>query len=250
MYILKNELLETARALYAQDGPGLSLSEVASSAGVSRATVYKKLGNKAQLLARLTAGDDETITHQDTEGRIMRAVMEAVTSRGFSAATIDQIAQIAGVGPATIYRLFGDKDTLIRAFMANQKSNHQMPCFPDSDAGDFPDQILDLTDQFLRFMTTNSALVRMVFFGNEQDREYLQGLRAQSESTFSEVATFFARHQILGNLADEVSPDDLAMNYVGMLLSHAILRPSGRPLDLPRAKQAIVSQFSSVQQSN
>ena len=30
----------------------------------------------------------------------MRAVMEAVTSRGFSAATIDQIAQIAGVGPA------------------------------------------------------------------------------------------------------------------------------------------------------
>ena len=54
-----------------------------------------------------------TADHQDlTKKRIRRAAMAAVAEHGFDA-TVDQIAELSGVSPRTIFRHYGSHDRLI-----------------------------------------------------------------------------------------------------------------------------------------
>jgi len=53
--------------------------------------------------------------HQDlTRSRIRRAALEVVARRGFEA-TVDEIAQVSGVSPRTIFRHYGSHDALVLA---------------------------------------------------------------------------------------------------------------------------------------
>jgi AcrR family transcriptional regulator len=52
--------------------------------------------------------------HQLTEERIRQATLEAMALHGFSA-TVDEVADLAGVSPRTVYRHFATHDQLIAA---------------------------------------------------------------------------------------------------------------------------------------
>lgn len=53
------ELLETARALFLEHGPGLSTTVIADAAGVSQATLFKRFGTKKALMIRALMPDSE-----------------------------------------------------------------------------------------------------------------------------------------------------------------------------------------------
>ncbi len=48
------------------------------------------------------------------EERIFDAVIEVIIDVGYARATTAQIAEAAGIGEATLFRRFGDKDTLLK----------------------------------------------------------------------------------------------------------------------------------------
>lgn len=47
------DLFETARALFIEHGPGLSMAKIAESIGVSPAALFKRVGSKHELLRRI-----------------------------------------------------------------------------------------------------------------------------------------------------------------------------------------------------
>ena len=53
------ELLETARALVLEHGPGLSTTVIAEAAGVSQATLFKRFGTKKTLMIRALMSDED-----------------------------------------------------------------------------------------------------------------------------------------------------------------------------------------------
>lgn len=53
----------------------------------------------------------------DNRNRLVAAAEEVFARHG-TAATLDDVARAAGIGPATLYRHFADKDALVREVLA------------------------------------------------------------------------------------------------------------------------------------
>lgn len=93
-------------------GRSPSLAEVATAAGVSRATVHRLVGSRTDLLHLLDIEPD-----RDTAGRVLAAAADVVGEVGLARASMDDIADRAGVSRATAYRLFPGKAALLRALI-------------------------------------------------------------------------------------------------------------------------------------
>ena len=232
--------LAIAQALYAEKGAQFSLADIAARANVSRPTIYKHLGNKDKILSLLGADT------ADVEARIMQGVLDVAQAQGFKAATVEAIAEAAGVGPATIYRRFTDKESLIKAFIARQTPRDKMPAFRPETFGNFPAQLEIITTHMLRFMSEHKTLVRLIFSGNQADRAYLSALRDDSHSTFSKLESFFQMHQKAGRISGDIPAAQLTTNLFGMVHAQAVIAPSGHPADIPAASRAICQLFQSL----
>lgn len=232
--------LAIAKALYAENGAQFSLADIAAKANVSRQTIYKRLGNKDKILSLL--GASET----DVEARIMQGVLDVAQAQGFMAATVEAIAVAAGVGPATIYRRFTDKEGLIKAFIARQTPRDKLPAFPPETHANFPAQLEIIATHMLGFMAEHRTLVRLIFSGNQADRSYLSALRDDSNSTFSKLEAFFQMHQQAGHISASISPALLTTNLFGMVHAQAVIAPSDKPLDIPAASRSICQLFQSL----
>lgn len=243
---MQKKLLKIAEAIYAEKGNKLSLSQITAAAGVTRPTVYKHLGNKATILARLASNDDGATEPHDIDERIMRGVQIIVSTLGFKAATIAAISEKSGVGQATVYRRFKDKDNLIKSFIARQKTGDPVPDFPPGFSNEFDEQLAFIVDHMLHFMSENQLLVSIIFSSNAADRAYLQTLRDKSNSSFSKILLFFIHHQKSGNILANLAAEDLAINLFGMIHAQAIIMPTGKFNDPDQVAYSICQMFKSI----
>jgi AcrR family transcriptional regulator len=114
---LPETIADAAARLVALHGPdGFTMDDLAREAGLSRATLYRQAGSREAVLAALAERGVEVGERVDVRARILAACRVVFTRAGFDAATLEDIAREAGVGPATVYRQFGDKAGLISAF--------------------------------------------------------------------------------------------------------------------------------------
>src|SRR6266545_4869783 len=86
---------------------GLSMDELATRAGVSRATLYKLFGSQQHLLQQLGLTPPPTV-----RSRILDAALDLVGRHGLAELSMDELAAQAGVSRATLYRLFPGKAAL------------------------------------------------------------------------------------------------------------------------------------------
>jgi AcrR family transcriptional regulator len=91
-----------------QDGlAGLSMDELATRAGVSRATLYRLFGSQQHLLHELGLQPPPTV-----RSRILDTALELVGRHGLADLSMDELAATAGVSRATLYRLVPGKEAL------------------------------------------------------------------------------------------------------------------------------------------
>lgn len=243
---LDQTILETAQALLNEIGETFTMEQLEAKSKVSRATIYRRVGNKEKLLERLARERGETYEREDIGLSILRAAREVFGREGLVAATIEQIAGEAGVGVATVYRHFGDKDTLVKTFikeMTPKRAVRELALHPSEDmVGDLE----KLVGAVLPFFYENRNIFRIMLMGNERDRAYLQGLRKRSDSTQERLAEYFAAQLEAGRLKHVGEPDELALALMGMVIAYAVLGPlyHGRKLtNVERTSKLIVQLF-------
>lgn len=67
------------------------------------------------LLTRVLTGEGPRLGGTDTDERILDAALAEIGAHGTRGATIDAIAEAAGVGRVTVFRRFGSKEELVQA---------------------------------------------------------------------------------------------------------------------------------------
>ena len=102
-------ILDSARRLLERDPSATTVDEIATAAGVSRATFYRVIGSRGDLLEELGVEPDPAAGE-----RILNAAAEMVGHGGLGSLSMDELAAAAGVSRASLYRLFPGKAALFR----------------------------------------------------------------------------------------------------------------------------------------
>ncbi|MCG8348651.1 MAG: TetR/AcrR family transcriptional regulator [Chloroflexales bacterium] len=222
------------------------MEQLEAKTNVSRATIYRRVGNKETLLKRLAQERGETFKKTDLRLNILKAARSVFSREGLIAATMEQIAIEAKVGVATIYRYFGDKESLVYALVEELSPRTAVRTLALQPSEDVAADLETIVSAVLPFFHENRDMLRLVFMGSETERRYLDSLRERSDSTLAHLTNYFSAQMVAGRLKKAGEASELALTLVGMALAFAVIGPLhyGMELDHPeRSSKLIVSLF-------
>jgi AcrR family transcriptional regulator len=230
-------VLDQAVRLLAAEGDGLTMERLATATGLSRATLYRRFGSRASILQRLiherglSAAD---LIAPDMHTRILQAARSVFARAGFAAATVEQIAQEAGVGAATIYRRFGSKEGLVEAFVRNRGPRRLLRELVDGPSGGLEESLTAFATAALRFIYDDRDILRLAMQDSAGGGALREQIRTIQDRTATMLGNYFAQQMATGAIRP-ADPFVLALAFVGILFGQAFIGPHfyERPLDDP-----------------
>jgi AcrR family transcriptional regulator len=138
--------------------------------------------------------------------RILRAAAEVFTERGLRA-TLDDVADRAGVGIGTVYRRFPDKEALVEALFTERLDRlagfaEQALADPDPWAG-----LVDLLERAGTEMAGDRGLRQMLMYAT-YGHDRVEQVRARMQPVISKVVE---RAQVAGVLRADLCPTDIPL---------------------------------------
>ena len=239
-------IIDAAQLLLNEIGESFTMEQLEAKANVSRATLYRRIGNKERLLKRLAQTRGETFEKLDVRRSILQAARIVFGHEGLVGATMEQIASEANVGVATVYRHFGDKERLVQAFideMTPRTAVRTLALHPSDNVTADLEKIVRIA---LPAFFENRDILRLVFMGSETERRYLESLRQGSDSTLGHLTDYFRVQLEAGRLKSVGKASELALALMGMMFTFAIVGPLhyGAKLEHPEhSSKLIVSLF-------
>jgi AcrR family transcriptional regulator len=99
-----------------RDVSHLSLDRVARRAGVSRATLFRRIHGREALEEAVRRAGVEPGRRETVRGRALAAALELIEGGGLEALTVEEVARRAGCAVSSVHTQFGGRDGLLEAF--------------------------------------------------------------------------------------------------------------------------------------
>jgi AcrR family transcriptional regulator len=240
-------LAVAARLLTGAESSDLTMDRLAQASGVSRATLYRRFGSREAILQRLA--DEQGLEVQELARpgiptRILQAARVTFARYGLTGATVEQIAQEAEVGVATVYRHYGSKEALIEAMIHASEPRQLLRNLTNGHQGDLETDLVALASTIVDFINANRDLIRITFVESQGSSPLLAQMRSTQGRTVTTLAAYLARQMEAGKLA-QGDPFELALAFVGMLLGFTVIGPHfyERPVAEPESVARLVTRI-------
>lgn len=207
-------IFAAARRL-ARDNASFTMHELARAAGMSRATLYRRVRGREQLARRLAAGGVEA--PPTTRERALAAGRALVVERGIAGLTVEAIAARAGVAATTVYREFGDRNALLRAvFRSVVPLDTLRPLLADLTRP--PATVLrEFAAAMLAHLRAQPTLLRVLVLRGAEEVSQMRRFRRAEESMSAALLAYITAQIDRGTLR-AVGPERLASSLIGMVL--------------------------------
>jgi len=246
---IDERILAAARALLASDaGADFTMDQLAAAAGVSRASLYRRVGGKQALLDRLAAEeavDADQWATRDVHSAILQAARTLFGRYGLVRPTMEQIAQEAGVGVATVYRHFGDKAGLVRAFAETFTPQRDLQETTLHSTGDVEADLVQIVAALLRFLQANRDIFRLSLMESRENQQLIASWPDTPKRTLYQLRDYFQQQMDAGRLLPG-NAQEMALALLGMMMAFGFFGPAfyDLPLDDPeKTAHVIVNLF-------
>lgn len=202
--------------------PTVAVSRIASDAGVSRATFYRHFGSRSALLAELNLTPPSSATD-----RILEAAAQMLQRRPLADISTDELAARAGVGRATLYRLFPSKAALLGALIERYAPFEEVLALLERKRGAPPQELVpDLARTIMRSALPRQAVVRTVLMeATSGSPRNLPGIRPVLQRALGAVSEYLLDQMAAGRLR-RMHPILALQVLLGPVAFHVITRPA------------------------
>ena len=218
-------------------GEALTMEALARRAGISRSTAHRRTGGRKALVEALASSGVEA----GARALLLSATREAVAARGLVGVSVGSLAERAGTSPMTVYRLFGDRESLLREALADvfpSRAFQEM----GRDGADLEDTLLAVAAGMVRFAGTYPGLMALMLVPASADQAELMRLHGLQEDLRTRLLALLERHAADGT----IPPGDAlerAGAFSGLCLGASLLLSGLRPLQEadvePRARGVV-----------
>lgn len=181
----------------------------------------------------------------DTEDRILQAVLQLFEESGLRGATTRRIAELAGVNEVTIFRHFGSKESLLKEAMCRfgaMSSVRSLPAEPLDPRAELEAWVRAR----LGLLTRNRRMIRKSFSEFEGHPELSAQLRQAPCRVAAELGDYVRALRALGLARDDFEVGAAVSMLMGAMFSDAIhreLMPEMYPFSADEAPSHYVELF-------
>ncbi len=216
----RERILDAAVAVIETRPEEFTMARVAAEAGLSRATVYRRFGSVAGLRTALCTarGATASLDRSDHRSRVLDAALAEFTRAGVHGATMQGIAERAGVSPMTVYNHFDDKEGLVFALIS-ERGPSSLPLQRLADLGTFEDTVAAFVAGVLQIVENQRDLFGLVIAPDPITRRAFRRMRA-AHAEIPLVPMLQA-----AGLSPEIDARVAAASLMGMIMSNAVIYP-------------------------
>jgi AcrR family transcriptional regulator len=162
-------------------------------------------------------------TGEETRERILVAAREVIARKGKRGATTREIADVAGVNEATLFRHFGTKEALIVTVAQHFCGYVALRDVASTLHGDLAEDLLVIGRAMLKRMESNMDMIRWSLVETDYEADVFAATTWRPQLAILDVLVEFLRKRVaLGELRGE--PKKLAMMFMGLVFMHALGR--------------------------
>jgi AcrR family transcriptional regulator len=226
-------IVAAAQKVRIRQGASFTLTQLARPAGMSRATLYRRLAADRALATEVERIRTEGARTPKDE--FLRAATLLLSERGLSELTMDAVAERAGLSVATLYRTFVDRETLVREVL-----RASLPAEPLRKILSSNDPMIDVlirfVDALLHRMHEQPFLLRFLVTRTQSDVRELRKFRRDEERMSTALIAFIERHRAEFS---SMSPKQLAASLMGQVLGAILFQRSHDGFVLPEARTIV-----------
>jgi AcrR family transcriptional regulator len=160
---------------------------------------------------------------EETRERIMTAAREVMARKGKRGATTREIADVAGVNEATLFRHFGNKDALIVATAQRFCGVLELKGVISELTGPVEEDLFVIGDTVLTRMESLSDLMRWSLVEEEYEKSVFAQAAWRPQMAIHGVLVTYMEEQVAKGVLGG-NPSELGLLFLGMLFAHVMSR--------------------------
>jgi AcrR family transcriptional regulator len=168
---------------------------------------------------------------EETRERILIATREVIGRKGKRGATTREIADVAGVNEATLFRHFGTKESLLVACAQHFCGHLELAGIAAARSGEVAQDLLALARLMFERFVALGDMIRWSLVEQDYDTDIFTETAWRPQLAILAVLTDFMQRRVEGGEL-RGDPQKLAMVFLGLVFMHALGRKKfpGSPL--------------------